>query len=683
MKNTYINFVIVPFLNPDCVLDSTAVTCCKTLDIANGSKRKTSVILKRGRTILKNRCDSKKHSLRNSLSNKMITNAQDLHKLKPEDINITTSPYQNGFGLSPDSSLAIVNTTPSAKKAIQLEDKLISGDEIEICPAFRIDNRRTECIPDETDAHLNENSRQAKISRDESSKLYLNSSNFESNKFHSSTDKSPIIAEDYPKLYVTVTNISDKEMMAKNSLLKNIRSIQNADRDAYGINISNSRFFVPKDYVFSGVECVMNDLKFEVDPEMGKLLQRSYSNPQISTNSPALIDIESNPSSLDNTISSETSIALNNSSRQRNEESNSKYLRTLSDTSLVNLKLKESDKIEQRQKLFLNKRESKPSHEVINSVLGETTSKSETSAALQIKNRIESSNKLDDHVNLHESEKKSRKMKCENCKFFPSKVSHSRNEIVKQETCLTCFAVHNQLWTAKHVNIDDEKITAESAADILEESKTSGLSDKNVAVNINSLKFEKIKSPYDTLKNTPLMRSKSYPLISSSKVSSASRCLSSISVIPSCQTLKRISSENEKKNSEPFKYSSIDQKNQIELSSCNKGIKESENSNLRETNRIRLNRMKFLQGSLQAAASENENSQIEKVAPSESMLFIINETSQNIDSESDRYKDQPLPMGRTSSLREKFETIMEDVELRTTSGRHSQISKSCDRKSLC
>lgn len=655
------------------------MTCCKTLDIANGSKRKTaSVILKRGRTILKNRCDSKKHLLRNSLSSKMITSAQDLHKLKPEDVNTTTSPCQNGFGLSPDSSLAIANTTPSTKKAIKLEDKLISGEEIEICPAFRIDNRRTECIPDETDAHLNENSRQAKISRDESSKFYLNLSNFESNKSYSSTDKSPIIAEDYPKLYVTVTNISDKEMMAKNSLLKNIRSIQNADRDAYGINISNSRFFVPKDYIFSGVECVMNDLKFEVDPEMGKLLQRSYSNPQISTNSPALIDIETNPSSLDNT--SETSIALNNSTRQRNEDSNFKYLRTLSDTSLVNLKLKEIDKTEQRQKLFLNKRESKPSHEVIDSLLDETTSKLETSAALQIRNRIESFNKLDDHINLHESEKKSRKMKCENCKFFPSKVSHSRNEIVKQETCLTCFAVHNQLWTAKHVNIDDEKITTKSASDILEESKISDLSDKNIAVNINSLKFQKIKCPYDTL-NTPLMRSKSYPLIST-KVSSASRSLSSISVIPSCQTLKRISSENEKKFSEPFKYSSIDQNKQIELSSCNKEIKESENSNLKETNRIRLNRMKFLQSSLQAVASEND-SQIEKVASSESMLFIINETSQNIDSESDRYKDQPLPMGRTSSLREKFETILEDVELRTTSGRRSQISKSCDRKSLC
>lgn len=654
------------------------MTCCKTLDIANGSKRKTaSVILKRGRTILKNRCDSKKHSLRNSLSSKMITSGQDLHKLKPEDVNIIASPCQNGFDLSPDSSLAIENTTPSAKKAIKLEDKLISGEEIEICPTFRIDNRRTECVADETDVHLvNENSRQAKISGDESSKLYLNLNNFESNKSHSSinSDKSPIIAEDYPKLYITVTNLSDKEAVTKNSLLKNIRSIQNADRDAYGINISNSRFFVPKDYVFSGIECVMNDLKFEVDPEMGKLLQRSYSNPQISTNSPGLIDIETGPSFLDNTmVSSETSIALNNSAGQRNEDSNFKYLRTLSDTSLVNLRLKESNRTEQRQKLFLNKRESKPSHEVIDSLLGETTSKSETSAALQIRN-IESLNKLDDHVNLHESEEKSREMKYGNCKFFPSKVSHSRDETVKQETC------YNQLWTAKSVIIDDEKITTKSASDILEKSEISNSSDKNIAVNINSLKFEKIKSPYDT-SNAPLMRSKSYPLISSTKVPSASRCLSSISIIPPCQTL-RIYSENEKKNSESFKCSSIDQKKQIELSSCNKKIQKSENSNLRETNRIRLNRIKFLQSSLQASVSEND-SQIENVAPSESKLCIINETSQSIDLESDRNKDQPLPMGRTSSLREKFETIMEDVELRTTSGRRSQISKSCDRKSLC
>ncbi|XP_011258123.1 cytospin-A isoform X2 [Camponotus floridanus] len=649
--------------------DSTAVTCCKTLDIVNGSKRKaTSVILKRGRTILKNRCDSKKHSLRNSLSSKMITSGQDLHKLKPEDVNTIASPCQNGFDLSPDNSLAIENTTPSPKKAIKLEDKLISGEEIEICPAFRINNQ---CVPDETDVHLiNENSRQAKISEDESSKFYLNLNNFESNKSHSSinSDKSPIIAEDYPKLYITVTNISDKEAVTKNSLLKNIRSIQNADRDAYGINISNSRFFVPKDYVYSGIECVMDDLKFEVDPEMGKLLQRSYSNPQISTNSPVLIDIETGPSSLNNNtmVSSETS--LNNSAGQRNEDSNFKYLRTLSDTSLVNLRSKESNRTEQRQKLFLNKRESKPSHEVIDSLLGEITSKSETSAALHIRN-IESLNKLDDRVNLHESEEKSREMKYGNCTFSPSKVSHSRDETVKQETC------YNQLWTAKHVIIDDEKITTKSASDILEKSKISDSSDKNIAANINSLKFEKIKSPYDT-SSAPLMRSKSYPLISSTKVPSASRCLSSISITPTCQTL-RISSENEKKISESRKCSSIDKKKQMELSSCNKEIQKSENSNLRETNRIRLNRIKFLQNSLQAAASEND-SQIEKVVPSESKFCRINETSQSVDLESDRNKDQPLPMGRTSSLREKFETIMEDIELRTSSGRRSQISKSCD-----
>lgn len=604
----------------------------------------------------------------------MITSGQDLHKLKPEDVNTIASPCQNGFDLSPNSSLAIENTTPSPKKAIKLEDKLISGEEIEICPTFRID-QRTECVPDETDVHLvNENSRQAKISGDESSKFYLNVNNFESNKSHSSinSDKSPIIAEDYPKLYITVTNISDKEAATKNSLLKNIRSIQNADRDAYGINISNSRFFVPKDYVYSGIECVMDDLKFEVDPEMGKLLQRSYSNPQISTNSPVLIDIETGPSSLDNNtmVSSETS--SNNSAGQRNEDSNFKYLRTLSDTSLVNLRSKESNRTEQRQKLFLNKRESKPSHEVIDSLLGETTSKSETTSAALIRN-IESLNKLDDRINLHESEEKSREMKHGNCTFSPSKVSHSRDETVKQETC------YNQLWTAKHVMIDDEKITTKSASDILEKSKISDSSDKNIVANINSLKFEKIKSPYDT-SSAPLMRSKSYPLISSTKVPSASRCLSSVSIIPTCQTL-RIYSENEKKISKSFKCSSIDQKKQMELSSSNKEIQKSENSNLRETNRIRLNRIKLLQNSLQAG-SEND-SQIEKVIPSESKYCIINEASQSVDLESDRNKDQPLPMGRTSSLREKFETIMEDVELRTTSGRRSQISKSCERKSLC
>ncbi|XP_072758747.1 uncharacterized protein [Anoplolepis gracilipes] len=656
--------------------DSTAVSCCKTLDIANGSKRKTaSVILKRGRTILKNRCDSKKHSLRNSLSNKTTTSGQDLHKLRFEDVNAIVSPCQNELGM-PDSSLAIARTAPVTNKTIKLEDELISGEEIEICPAFYIGNRRTEYIPDETDANLaNENPRQAKISRNESSKFYLN--NFESSKWgksHSSIDKSPIIAEDYPKLYITVTNMSDKNAMAKSSLLKNIRGIQNADGDAYGINISNSRFFVPKDYIFSGVECAMNDLKFEVDPEMGKLLQRSYSNPQISTSSPALVDIETGPSSLDNTTS-ETLTASNNSIGQRNEDSSPKYLRTLSDTSLVNLRSKESNRIEQKQKLFLNKRFSKPSYKVIDSLLNETSSKSETSATLQSRNHVESLNKLDDHVNVYESEEKSHESKCRNYTFFPSRVSHSKDETVNQKTLC-----NNQLWTAKHVIIDDEKIVPDSASDIpvpdnekicntLEESKISDSSDKNIAININSSKFEKRKSSCSAL-NAPLMRRKSYPTSKDS-----SRYLSSLSVIPSRQTLKRTYSGNERKISEPLEYSSNDQKSQIKLSSCNKETQGLENSNLKETNRIRLNRMKFLQGSLQTAA--NENSQIEKVS-SESKLCMTNKTSQSIDSESDGCKDQPLPMGRTSSLREKFETIVEDVELRTASGRRLQISKSCD-----
>lgn len=659
------------------------MSCCRTVDIANGSKRKTtSVILKRGRTILKNRCDSKKHTLRNSLSSKATTSGRDLHKLRLEDVNAVVSPCQNGFGL-PDNSLAIADAAPATKKAIKLEDKLISGEEIEVCPAFRIDKRRT--VPDETDAHLaNENPRQAKISRNESSKFYLKLDNFESDKIHSPTDKSPIIVGDYPKLYITVTNMSDKDAMAKSSLLKSIRGIQNADGDAYGINISNSRFFVPKDYIFSGVECAMNDLKFEVDPEMGKLLQRSYSNPQISTSSPALVDIETGPSSLDNTtVTSESLSALYNLTGQRNEDSNSKYLRTLSDTSLVNLRSKESDRTEQRQKLFFNKLELKPSHEVIDSLLNETTSKSETAAALQTIN-VESFNKLD-YVNVHESEEKSRETKYENYKFFPSKAFHSRDETVKQETLC-----NNQLWTAKHVIIDDEETTTKPTSDIslsdngkifdiLKESKILDSSDKNIAINIDSLKFGKRKSPSDTL-NAPLMRRKSYPLLTS-KVSSASRYLSSNLVIPSCQTPRRAYSGIETKISEPFKNSSVDQKRQIGLSSCSKEIQGSESSNLRETNRIRANRMKFLQGSLTAASEDDY--QVENVTPSESKLCVTHETSQSIDSESNRCEDQPLPMGRTSSLREKFETIMEDVELRTASGRRSQISKSCDRKSLC
>lgn len=634
-----------------------------------------SVILKRGRMILKKRYDSRKHALQNSLF-KATMSGWDSRKAKLEDVNTAN---QNGLGL-PNNSLAITAGAPALKEAIKLEDKLISGEEIEFCPANRIDSRHTECVTDGAVEHLaNENSKQPKVSRNESSKFYLN--NFESDKTpHNSSDKSPIITEDYPKLYITVTDTSDKDAIAKSSLLKSIRSIQNANGNSYGINISNSRFFVPKDYIFSGVESAMNDLKFEVDPEMGKLLQRSYSSPQVSTSLPTLINIEAGPSSLDNTTVIADTLAVPSDSTKQRADTDFRNAKALSDSSVC-LRSKESDKDEQRQRLFLKKRDSKPSCEIIDFILDATISKSKTTAELQTRNHVKSSDKLHDHHNTHENEAKSQETRYKNHGSSPLKMSRLKDEITEQETC------NNQLWTAKHVFINDDKVAMKPPCldvisgdrkifDALEESRIPNSPDENIETkspkstrSINT-ECEKIKSSRDIL-SAPLMRRKSYPLLTPSEIAYKSRHSSPIPII-SPDTSRSIHSEKDIEISAPLKYS-IQEK---QTGSYSEHLQDSK-SNPSETNR--LNRMRFLTDSVQT----NENdSQIEKATLSESELCTTSEEPKVLQSSADLDSDLPSPMGRTSSLREKFETIVEDVELRTLSGWRPQISKSCDRKSL-
>ncbi|XP_011501718.1 PREDICTED: cytospin-A isoform X2 [Ceratosolen solmsi marchali] len=66
----------------------------------------------------------------------------------------------------------------------------------------------------------------------------------------------------------TITNPS-------NSLLEKITGIQDASSNVYSINVSNSRFFVPNNYVLTSYKNSMNDLSFKVDPEITKALRKS------------------------------------------------------------------------------------------------------------------------------------------------------------------------------------------------------------------------------------------------------------------------------------------------------------------------------------------------------------------------------------------------------------------------
>ncbi|KYM75876.1 Cytospin-A [Atta colombica] len=635
--------------------DST-VASCKTLDVTNGNKEKmASVLLKRGRMILKKRYDARKHALRNSLF-KATMSDWDSHKARIEDINTAN---QNEHNLS-NNNLAITMGEPAHKETIKLEDKLISDEKIEFSSMNRIDSQHIDCTTDgvvQSIEHLaNENSRQLKVLNNESSKFYLNDHEFDET--HNSSDKFPIIAEDYPKLYITVTDTSDKNAVAKSSLLKNIRSIQNANGGLYGINISNSRFFVPKDYIFSGVESSMNDLKFEVDPEMGRLLQRSYSNPQVSTSLPSLINIEKNPSSLNNTIAT-----ASNSTKLRIDP-DLRSIKSLSDS--VCVISKESDRVEQRQKLFFKRSELKSSCKIIDSILTETTSKSKTIAESQIKTHA-SLDELDNHHRTHENEKKLQGMKYEDHESFLSKGSCVKNETIEGET----FNNNDQTAT-KFLSLDDTS-EDKKVLDTLEESKIPNSSDKNIEIKLTkntNNEWEKIKSSHDIL-SAPLMRWKSYPLLTPSEIEYKSKYYSSIPVISSGRSILNNLSEKETEISELILKYSINQEKQVTSSACTEQLQESKYSNLSEINR--LNRIKFLQSSIHA---NEDDSQIEKTTFSENNLRTKSEKPKMSQSNAGLESDQPPSMGRTSSLREKFETIVEDVELQTLSGQ--QMSESCD-----
>ncbi|XP_011055287.1 PREDICTED: cytospin-A-like isoform X2 [Acromyrmex echinatior] len=635
--------------------DST-VASCKTLDVTNGNKEKmASVLLKRGRMILKKRYDARKHALRNSLF-KATMSDWDSHKARIEDINTAN---QNGHNLS-NNNLAITMGAPALKETIKLEDKLISGEKIEFSSTNRIDSQHTDCTTDGAVERLtNENSRQLKVSN-ESSKFYLN--DFESDKTHNS-DKFPIIAEDYPKLYITVTDTSDKNAVTKSSLLKSIRSIQNANGGLYDINISNSRFFVPKDYIFSGVESAMNDLKFEVDPEMGRLLQRSYSNPQVSTSLPSLVNIEESPSSLDNTTATaETSTESSNSTKLRIDP-DLRNIKSLSDS--VCVISKESDRVEQRQKLFFKRPKLKPNCEIIDSILTEKTSKSKMIIESQIKNYAESLDELDNCHRTHENETKLQGMKYEDHESFFSKGSYVKNETIKGKT----FNNNDQTAT-KSLSLDDTS-EDKKILDTVEESKIPNSSDKNIEIKLTkntNNEWEKIKSSHDIL-SAPLMRWKSYPLLTPSEIEYKSKYYSSIPIISGTSILNNLS-EKETEISELISKYSINQEKQAISSTCIEQLQKSKYSNLSEINR--LNRIKFLQDSIH---TNEDDSQIEKTTFSESNLRTKSEKPK-VQSNADLGLDQPPSMGRTSSLREKFETIVEDVELKTLSGQ--QMSESCD-----
>jgi hypothetical protein len=129
-------------------------------------------------------------------------------------------------------------------------------------------------------------------------------------------------------------NAADKNQ--PNSLLDNITGIESADKDVYSINVSNSRFFVPNNYVFTNYKNSMNDLSFKVDPEMTKALRKSLE--EKTKNSTDIIETPSLSNSIDKSIDKSTSTVTQSSNHLDSSDVNVESKPCIQTPQNINLK---------------------------------------------------------------------------------------------------------------------------------------------------------------------------------------------------------------------------------------------------------------------------------------------------------------------------------------------------------
>lgn len=171
-------------------------------------------------------------------------------------------------------------TSEKLNKAILLDTELIGGREVELRPYDRVpedlspkDSRST--YEEMTDlSNLGRINADAKLldSRDDYYSVPTNRRRDDSNSSlfvdETSTDRA------YSS---RLSGIEAIPRYSQQKLLGETEPVRYKDVAFHGINVSNSRFFVPKVYTTIEITDTMNDLKFEVDPEMNRVLRKSLS----------------------------------------------------------------------------------------------------------------------------------------------------------------------------------------------------------------------------------------------------------------------------------------------------------------------------------------------------------------------------------------------------------------------
>ncbi|CAL7942407.1 unnamed protein product [Xylocopa violacea] len=589
-----------------------APQCCKSFgSTAGNSRRPASNILKRGRTIIKKRHDSKKAALKPNLCKAVSesgSNQEDLEIDDSKEISSTVSQEDNDWN---NDGEVLYSNDP-----VELNEKLISGEEIELCPSTESRSHSLESVDNFRDRYFLE-----KLpSKDEFEEKALN---IETSSI-GPTDSNELlkVTEDYPKLYITGSSAPKENGVAKLSLLNSIRGIQNTGTNSYGINISNSRFFVPKDYIHSGVENAMDDLRFEVDPEMKKVFKESIQANGNSINADSFEDISNQEFQVKNNAEDE---AFQSDSRDKENSliSQASKFKEAEDS--------KNDLLSKKRRLFLKKSESRSGSEIVDSLLDTTHTQDVFNSAL--KNRSFSISL--DNLSLRT--------------YFTDNLDNSQVKQVKKREALVS------------VNDCDKKGGAICCKDTIDRVSSrpksvpigSYLRQRSEDLDILNIKNgrDKEKEKYST-----------YPILSSLENLPRS---TSDAILPSKDSLTSYPRETTR-----ALETSLLQKPSSDALKLDNELQETR-KNLTLCEATRQKRMKFLNMNLsqsEPCTEINTNGLVvaekKKIKDEDSSSPNLNPDSKigqsNIDG---TFKDKSL-IGRTSSLREKFETIIEDVELR-------------------
>nr|XP_050865822.1 cytospin-A-like isoform X5 [Vespula vulgaris] len=709
----------------------TTVSNNKVFDTTSRNKRKpTSIILKRGRTITKRPREIRRHISPTNFFKTIIK--KNSYKITNNNTKLAptnnTTKEQDIAELSKDET--DLGNPCSVKEVIKVDEKLMSGKEIEFCPASTPKTRSPDTstgltileskIVDPIKENIDEVSE--KLSTEQSvniqqSELYSEINNSIDIDLNNTLENE----NSNRKLYIPSSINVDKNATSKSSLLKNIKGIQSIDTNSYGINISNSRFFVPKNYVFSDIDSSMNDLKFEVDPEMSKLLQKSENKILNETDSNLISEI-SREKSLEDPLISKTTVTKDVLTSPNKQKSLHQFPEANNSTKeIVNL----NDK---KKRLFLKRYESKPSSEIVDSLLDniQYKSKSNMTNYLKYKNFSTSLDNLDsykitdnnDIIQTHRSyeslpiidyEMKSKMIKEENSKSNQSTINNKKQNCVsvndneqspikrnyrsghntdthtsvyKQRNIDVKAKITKSTIKSKDANYNSNNISTKFhlERDQLKDADSLNSPKKNTGKVIyeckNSKSFEYSKYNY-------LEKRNSYPSMSSIKHIPISPVCNKMHSITPSYTSNRTSNytlRDRTQTSEQFSPTKILNKSFKDISKYN-DLQSDRYLALCEANRLK--RLKFLRMNLQTdyniedKKTQVSNSHVARKIPINNDNYstsIVPEVSQNDTNYALLCKDRAI--GRTSSLRDKFETIIEDVELRA--GRRSLTGKTCD-----